>query len=330
MRAADEPVRLDGTAVRQSPVRTYPGWCYHALRQGALRGEEAANRCGAANQVGAGASRWPRCKPVGTTGECWMVSVVNRKSAATRTGPLYLWVASAVRDSIEAGELSPNASIPSERALSDKYGVSRMTARHAVETLALEGYVIRDARRGTFVAEPRLRFSVGSFTRIMAEGEHVPGCEVLTAITLEPSPTVAEVLELPGRGGLIHRVQRLRTAEGEPIAIEEIHVSAQRFPGSPGVRSDRLIVGDSADALRNISNEGQDARVVAVTLDRFEGEALKTEAGRPGALALTRTVHDADGGVLEVSRDVYRGDRAEFFVTAPVDVLFPAPRLLRR
>lgn len=251
--------------------------------------------------------------------------MVSGKGAATRTGPLYLWVASLVRDSIEAGELSPNASIPSERALSDKYGISRMTARHALETLALEGYVIRDARRGTFVAEPRLHFSVGSFTRIMAEGDHVPGCEVLTASTLEPSPPVAEVLGLPA-GGLIHRVQRLRTAKGEPIAIEDIHVSEQRFP-------DLLefdLTGSLWAILRThygISPTRADARVVAITLDRFEGETLKTKAGGP-ALALTRTVYGADGGVLELARDVYRGDRAEFYVTAPVDEL-PAPRRSR-
>jgi len=137
---------------------------------------------------------------------------MNEESSPTRTSPLYLWVASLLRDSIEAGELAPNASVPSERALSERYGISRMTARHALETLMHEGYVCRDARRGTFVAEPRLHFSVGSFTQIMAAGDHVPGCEVLTAETLTPDPLVSEMLHLPS-GGRIHLVQRLRSAE---------------------------------------------------------------------------------------------------------------------
>ncbi|HMK92518.1 MAG TPA: GntR family transcriptional regulator, partial [Thermoleophilia bacterium] len=97
------------------------------------------------------------------------------KRARERSAPLYLWLASILRDQIEAGRLDPHGAVPSERALSDRYKVSRMTARHALETLALEGYLYRHPRKGTFVAEPRLRFSVGSFTRNMIEADRTPG-----------------------------------------------------------------------------------------------------------------------------------------------------------
>jgi GntR family transcriptional regulator len=255
-----------------------------------------------------------------------VVRVASEESSSARSSPLYLWVASLLRDTIEAGELGPNASVPSERALSEQYGISRMTARHALETLMLEGYVCRDARRGTFVAEPRLRFSVGSFTRIMAEGDHVPGCEVLIANTLDPDPFISEMLDLPA-DGRIHLVQRLRTAKGEPIAIENIYVSAQRFP-------DLLefdLTGSLWEILRSrygVHPTKADARVVAVTLDRFAAETLRVKAGSP-AIALTRTVYGAEGEVVELARDVYRGDRAEFYVTAPVDSVPPATRRSR-
>ena len=71
----------------------------------------------------------------------------NRR-ATVRSSPLYLWVASMLRDQIEAGDLGAHASVPSERALSERYGVSRMTARHAVETLTREGYVYRSSPTG--------------------------------------------------------------------------------------------------------------------------------------------------------------------------------------
>jgi GntR family transcriptional regulator len=96
-----------------------------------------------------------------------------------RSGPLYLWVAALLREQIEAGRLDPHGSVPSERALSEEHHVSRMTARHALETLTREGYLYRHPRRGTFVAEPRLRFSVGSFTKNMAAADHAPGTQVL-------------------------------------------------------------------------------------------------------------------------------------------------------
>ena len=244
------------------------------------------------------------------------VRVASARRTPERTSPLYLWLAALLRDQIEAGGLSAHGPVPSERALSERYGVSRMTARHALETLTLEGYLYRNPRRGTFVAEPRLRFSVGSFTRNMTAAARAPGTEVLSAATVAPDPAVAQLLGVPA-AGRVHVLQRLRTAMGEPIAIENIQLSAERFPD--------LLEHDLAGSLwallrerYDVHPERADARVVAVILDPFEAEVLGVKAGNP-AIVLTRTVYDADGGVVELARDVYRGDRTEFEVSAPVE-----------
>ena len=257
----------------------------------------------------------------GTLTISWPGSVIwvgGKRRTPARSSPLYLWLASLLRDQIEAGQLDPHGSVPSERVLSERYGVSRMTARHALETLVLEGYLYRSPRRGTFVAEPRLRFSVGSFTRMMTEADHVPGTQVLAAGTLEPDPFVSRVLGIPP-GGRVHLVQRLRTAKGEPIAIENIHVSAERFPDL----LEHDLTGSLWELLQThygVHPMKADARVVAVTLDRFEAETLGVKPGSP-AIVLNRTVFGADDEIVELARDVYRGDRAEFSVTAPVDGL---------
>jgi GntR family transcriptional regulator len=233
-----------------------------------------------------------------------------------RTSPLYLWLAQMLREQIEAGQIDAHGTVPSERVLSERYDVSRMTARHALETLTLEGYLYRHPRRGTFVAEPRLRFSVGSFTREMTQAARTPGTEVLSVATVDPDAVVAEQLGVPA-GGRVHVLQRLRSAMGEPVAIEHIQLSAARFPD--------LLEHDLAGSLwvllrsrYDVHPAKADARVVAVTLDKFEAEALGAKPGSP-ALVLTRTVYDAEGGVVELARDVYRGDRTEFEVTAPVE-----------
>jgi len=235
---------------------------------------------------------------------------------------LYLWLASLLRDQIEAGHLDAHAPVPSERVLSERYEVSRMTARHALETLTLEGYLYRNPRRGTFVAEPRLRFSVGSFTRNMTAADRAPGTRVLAAETLDPDPAVSEMLEIP-RGGKIHLLRRLRTAMGEPIAIENIQISADRFPDL----LDHDLTGSLWALLRSrydVHPSKADARVVAVAVDRFEAEALGVKPGSP-AIVLTRTVFAADETVVELARDVYRGDRTEFSVTAPVEGVAGSP-----
>jgi GntR family transcriptional regulator len=225
-------------------------------------------------------------------------------------------VAALIRDEIEAGRMDPHGAVPSERALSERYKVSRMTARHALETLMREGYVYRSPRRGTYVAEPRLRFSVGSFTRVMSDADTTPGTEVLSAATLDADPVMADALHLDG-GGRVHLIRRLRTADGEPIAIETIHVSADRFPGL----LEHELTGSLWELMQSsygVRPSTAHARVAAVTLDQLDADVLGLSPGSV-ALVLSRTVFDAGGDVVQLARDVYRADRAEFFVTAPID-----------
>jgi GntR family transcriptional regulator len=233
---------------------------------------------------------------------------------------LYSWVAALLRDEIEAGRMSPHTPVPSERILSERYEVSRMTARHALQTLRSEGYVYRSPRRGTFVAEPKLRFSVGSFTRVMSAADSTPGTEVLSAATLDADAVMASALGLTA-GGRIHLVRRLRTADGEPIAIETIHVSAERFPDL----LDHDLTGSLWDLMQyryGVHPDKADARVVAVSLDKLDADVLGVSPGS-AAIVLSRVVFDSGGTVVELARDVYRGDRAEFAVTATIDGSLP-------
>jgi GntR family transcriptional regulator len=63
-------------------------------------------------------------------------------------------IADDLRERIETGALGPGARIPSENALAKEKGVSRITARRAIEELRLEGYLdTHPDKRGTVVRE---------------------------------------------------------------------------------------------------------------------------------------------------------------------------------
>ena len=156
--------------------------------------------------------------------------MAGARRTTDRSSPLYLWLAALLREQIETGHLDPHASVPVRARAQRAVRRQQDTARHALETLTLEGYLYRHPRRGTYVgAGRRLRFSVGSFTKNMAAADLAPGTEVLLAGTLDPDPVVSAMLGIPA-GGRVHVLQRLRTALGEPIAIENIQLSAERFP----------------------------------------------------------------------------------------------------
>lgn len=67
--------------------------------------------------------------------------------------PAYLRIAESLRNRIEARELEPGDKLPPERVLVDQFGVARMTVRHALDILQLEGIIERKRGRsgGTFV-----------------------------------------------------------------------------------------------------------------------------------------------------------------------------------
>lgn len=66
---------------------------------------------------------------------------------------LYEQLRSYLLEEIQAGRLKPGDRVPSESELSAQFGVSRITSKKALETLQIEGVVVRSRGRGTFVAD---------------------------------------------------------------------------------------------------------------------------------------------------------------------------------
>ena len=66
--------------------------------------------------------------------------------------PLYEQLANMLRYRIE-NEMDPDDPLPSERELSDSYGLSRTTVRLALQELEHMGLIYRQRGRGTFVAD---------------------------------------------------------------------------------------------------------------------------------------------------------------------------------
>ncbi len=72
---------------------------------------------------------------------------LNRQSFV----PLYKQIKDLLVERIQHGELTVGDAIPSEARLVAAFQVSRLTVRQALYELCVEGYVIREKGRGTFV-----------------------------------------------------------------------------------------------------------------------------------------------------------------------------------
>jgi GntR family transcriptional regulator len=74
---------------------------------------------------------------------------------------LYEQVATVLRDRISTGHLEPGARLPTQAALGEEFGVSRIVARKALDLLEAEGLIDRVQGGGAFVrrVQPLLRRS---------------------------------------------------------------------------------------------------------------------------------------------------------------------------
>jgi GntR family transcriptional regulator len=125
-----------------------------------------------------------------------------------------------LRESILTGTYSPGDKLPPEPELADAYSVSRVTLREAVRGLVEEGYLRRKHGLGTYVTEkPRLRNNLDvNFgpTQLIQSMGMTPGNRDVDIRQEEASERVARALALE-RGTPVSRIERVRTADGDPI-----------------------------------------------------------------------------------------------------------------
>lgn len=86
-------------------------------------------------------------------GQGTFVSTPGEIRPASRSIPLYRYIAGEIRERIKGGELVAGQQIPSEIALVRTYGAARETVRRAISLLRDEGWVYSVPYRGSFVCQ---------------------------------------------------------------------------------------------------------------------------------------------------------------------------------
>lgn len=208
-----------------------------------------------------------------------------------------------------AASSRPDTLLPSERVLAEQFGVARMTVRGAIDSLESAGLVRREPGRGAFVQHPRLAHSeiFRSFTEDMRFRGMEPGARDFVA-RLEPaSALVAAALDL-AEGDLVVRIERVRTADGTPMAYETTNLPASRFPDLLARMSETDSLYEVLDRAYGVRPENAEQTVAIDRLSPEDAERLETDAGEP-CFAIERKAHDNMGKTVEFGRSLYRGDR---------------------
>jgi len=121
-------------------------------------------------------------------------------------------------------DASPGDRLPSDAELCDRFEVSRMTARQAMQLVAADGLIERRRGAGTFIrSQPVLRDlgSPLSFSESMRRRGMTATSRVLKWSEISPSGEERSALRLAPDDNA-QMLERLRLADGTPMAIERV------------------------------------------------------------------------------------------------------------
>lgn len=145
--------------------------------------------------------------------------------------PYYIQLKNIIEKQIEEGVFQPNQMIPSERQLSEKYEISRMTTRQAINELVKEGKLYREKGRGTFVSSPRfLQENMMSFTETLKAQGYTPTTKVLEFSVVRGLKNISKILETKEEQ-IYYKIKRLRFADSIPAALETVYIPTEYCEG---------------------------------------------------------------------------------------------------
>lgn len=226
--------------------------------------------------------------------------------------PLYRRIAEVLAREVENGRWASAGLLPSEAELVRRFGVSRITVRHALAVLQAQGLIFREQGRGTYASPPKLvrhLHPLVTFEEDMAQ----QNVDLVTKID--------EFVEVVPPDWARSRFHGLRVRRAVRLLLRRI------VGGLCVCHDERYLVPSAAEVLRPANLAERSTREIlrqttGVRLTHLANETEVVPAGEiiagamglvPGALVLQNTYTSyADGGPVEVGRASYRADRFRF------------------
>jgi len=231
--------------------------------------------------------------------------------------PLYYQLETSLRERLLSGELAEGDLFPTEQAIGQQYGVSRMTVRQALSSLVNDGLITRYPGRGTFVTrkepEKAVLKSVGALEDAILRGfgyAYDTKLNQFGAVRLRKA--IAEKLQVE-QGTEALKIERIRLFEGEPIAFISNFIPMDI--GRQLTREDVLNrpVLKTLEERLGINLDKADQIIEAILADTLVAKHLKVRVGSP-ILQMTRITYEKSGRPVNYALVLFRADKYAFQV----------------
>lgn len=228
--------------------------------------------------------------------------------------PLYKQLKNNILEEIKSKSLKSDSRISSEREYSEKYNISRVTARHAIDELVQEKYLIRIVGKGTYITniDKSSEFThIVSFTDDMRRQEYSIYSKVLKFEVINPTDKLIKNLRIK-KSDKIFRLNRLRFANNILMAIQESFIVYDYCPtlSNYNFSNDSLyrVLEGVFDLKLSYANNILGARLAK----EEEVRLFKLKKLIP-VFVLDQTTFLEDGNPIEFVRSIYRCDKYSFF-----------------
>ena len=150
----------------------------------------------------------------------------------TKKSAKYLLIADAISQDISSGKYKAGVKFATEKQLQERFGVSRMTIRHAISELEKRKELRIDHGRGASVVDLDMRRSqeILGVKELFARRGIECTSKVIRLERGLPNDEVKKALELKD-GEEIYYLYRVRYAQEEVVVIEYAHIAAKHCPG---------------------------------------------------------------------------------------------------
>lgn len=212
-----------------------------------------------------------------------------------------------------AGRLPPESQLPSEHELCERFGVSRVTVRRALQTLDADGLIYRRPGLGSFVCDRRMSqglVRLTDFAQDLSRAGMRATSRVLAQET-EPCPElIAERLGV-APGVPVLRLDRLRLGDDEPLAVDVTWIPPNYAHLLEGHDLGRKTIYQVLEREYGIQALSGRYRISAAGADEATARHLGVEPGE-ALLRLDRTTRTVGEKVLYFQRRFLRGDRMAY------------------
>lgn len=232
--------------------------------------------------------------------------------------PKYYVLKKSIIDMIEREEIPANQPIPSERELMNKYGVSRITARKAIDELVNEGYLYRIQGKGTFVKNDEFKqdlFLLTSCTEDIKKMGMVPSKKLIEAKIMLADKKRIRRLQI-AEGDKVFMLRRVYYADCEPLNYTTAYLPYKLFP-------DIEKFDFQTESIYNLLEKNYAVKIIkatrtleAVLTDSDEAKYLEVKKGDPVLLFRGVTIGIVSGKEIpiETFKSYYRSDKFKFYI----------------